>query len=90
MQQFPVTRGIFGRRPASRLSLSPARFVLPGGSLPEAEAEINAMRHLLDPAQVPESVISELTQLQDLIQAATSDFSTSPATTDSKQTMTPR
>jgi len=69
VQQFPVTRGIFGRRPASRLSLSPARFVLPSGGLPEAEAEINAMRHLLNPAPEPESVISDLTQLQDLIRA---------------------
>ena len=53
VQQFPVTRGIFGRRPAPRLSLWPARFVLPRGSLPEAEAEIDAMRRLLDPAQAP-------------------------------------
>ena len=69
VQQFPVTRAIFGRRPAASLSLSPARFVLPRGSLPEAEAEIDAMRRLLDPAQVPESVIGDLTPLQDLIRA---------------------
>src|ERR1035441_435834 len=69
VQQFPVTRGIFGRRPAPRLSLWPARFVLPRGSLPEAEIEIDAMRRLLDPLQAPEVVISELTPLQNLIRA---------------------
>jgi hypothetical protein len=69
VQQFPVTRAIFGRRPASRLSLWPARFVLPCGSLPEAEAEIHAMRRLLDPSQVPEVVVSDLAQLRDLIHA---------------------
>ena len=69
VEQFPVTRAIFGRRPAPSLSLWPARFVLPDGSLPEARDEIDAMRRLLDPAQPPEAVISELTPLQDLIQA---------------------
>jgi hypothetical protein len=69
VRQFPVTRGIFGKRPALRLSLSPARFVLPRGSLPEAQAEIAAMRRLLDPYQAAEVVISELTQLQELIRA---------------------
>ena len=69
VQQFPVTRGIFGRRPTPSLSLWPARFVLPDGSLPEAEAEIHAMRRLLDPSEVPEVVVSNLAQLSDLIQA---------------------
>jgi hypothetical protein len=67
VQQFPVTRGIFGRRPAPRLSLWPARFVLPRGSLREAEVEIDVMRRLLDPSQAPEAVIADLTPLQDLI-----------------------
>lgn len=67
VQQFPVTRGIFGRRPVPRLSLWPTRFVLPEGSPPEGEAEIDAMRRLLDPSQPPEVVISQLTPLQDLI-----------------------
>jgi multidrug efflux pump subunit AcrA (membrane-fusion protein) len=67
VEQFPVTRGIFGRRPVPRLSLWPARFVLPSGSLPEAMAEVDAMRRLLDPSQAPEAVISDLTPLQDLI-----------------------
>ena len=72
VEQFPVNRGIFGKRPASGLSLQPARFVLPRGSLPEAEAEIDAMRRLLDPAQVPGNVVSDLTPLLDLIR--TGDF----------------
>jgi hypothetical protein len=69
VEQFPVTRAIFGRRPTRRLSLSPARFVLPEGSLPEARAEIDAMRRLLDPRQPPGAVISALTPLQELIRS---------------------
>ncbi len=69
VEQFPVTRGIFGRRPNRRLSLQPARFVLPEGPLPEARAEIEAMQRLLDPGQPPGAVISALTPLQDLIRS---------------------
>ena len=67
VQQFPVTRAIFGRRPARRLSLRPARFVLPEGSPPEAQDEIETIRRLLDPQQPPGAVIRALTPLQDLI-----------------------
>jgi hypothetical protein len=67
VEQFPVTRAIFGHRPARRLSLQPARFVLPDGSPPEAREEIEVLRGLLDPAQPAGAVISELTPLQDLI-----------------------
>jgi CHAT domain len=72
VEQFPVTRAIFGRRPARRLSLWPARFVLAEGSLPEARDEIDAMRLSLDPGQPPGDVISALTPLQELI--ASGDF----------------
>ena len=64
-----MTRAVFGRRPTRRLSLWPARFVLPDGSPPEAQAEIEAMRRLLDPEQPPGAVISALTPLQDLIRS---------------------
>ena len=67
VEQFPVTRAIFGRAPSRRLTLRPARFVLPEGSPPEARAEIEAMRRLLDPEQPPEAVIAALTPLQGLI-----------------------
>ena len=67
VEQFPVTRAIFGRRPVAELSLWPARFVLPEGSLPEARAEIDAMRVSLDPSQAPDEVISGSMPLQDLI-----------------------
>jgi hypothetical protein len=67
VEQFPVTRAVFGRAPSHRLRLQPARFVLPEGSPPEARAEIEAMRRLLDPEQAPEAVIAALTPLQDLI-----------------------
>jgi hypothetical protein len=69
VEQFPVTRAIFGRRPTRRLSLWPARFVLADGSLSEASDEVDAMRRLLDPRQPPGEVISELTPLEDLIAA---------------------
>ena len=67
VEQFPVTRAIFGLRRIRRLSLWPARFVLPGGSLREAQDEIDAMRVSLDPGQPSGEVISRLTPLQDLI-----------------------
>ncbi len=69
VEQFPVTRAIFRWLPSRTLNLRPTRFVLPGGSLPEARAEIEAMRRLLDPGQPPDEVISSLTPLQDLIAA---------------------
>jgi Flp pilus assembly protein TadD len=70
VEQFPVTRAIFNRRPGRRLNLRPARFVLPEGSPPEAHSEIEAMRQLLDPEQPPVAAISALTPLQDLIRSA--------------------
>ncbi len=69
VEQFPVTRAIFGKRPARRISLMPARFVLPDDSSAEARAEIDAMRLLLDPGQAPGAVISSLTPLQQLIRS---------------------
>ena len=67
VEQFPVTRAIFGHRPARRLNLSPARFVLPGGSLRQAQDEIDAIRLSLGSGQLPEEIISALTPLQDVI-----------------------
>jgi hypothetical protein len=67
VEQFPVTRAIFRWRPPRTLNLSPARFVLPVGSLPEAQAEIDILRRLLDPGQPRSEVIPALTPLQDLI-----------------------
>ena len=67
VEQFPVTRALFNRQPTRRLSLWPACFVLPEGSLPEAQKEIEAMRQLLDPRQPPSAVISTLGPLLELI-----------------------
>jgi len=67
VEQFPVTRAIFGWRPARTLRLRPTRFVLPEGSLREAGQEIDTMRQLLDPGQPPGEVISAFTSLTDLI-----------------------
>ncbi len=73
VEQFPVTRAIFGKRPTSRLGLWPVRFVLPANSLPgtdslpAAEAEVYALRRLLDPSQPREAVVEDLTSLLELI-----------------------
>jgi hypothetical protein len=67
VEQFPVTRAIFGWHPSRALRLRPSRFVLPEGSLPQAMAEIEAMRQVLAPEQAPSDVISALTPLTDLI-----------------------
>jgi CHAT domain len=67
VEQFPVTRAIFGRRAPRTLNLRPSWFVLPDGSPPEARYEIEAMRRLLDPGQRASEVISELDQLRSLI-----------------------
>jgi CHAT domain/MmoB/DmpM family len=67
VEQFPVTRAIFRWRPARRLGLWPARFVLADRSLPEARAEVAAMQRLLDRGHAQSQVISALTPLQELI-----------------------
>jgi hypothetical protein len=69
VEQFPVTRAIFGRQLSRRLNLRPPRFVLPEGSLLQARREIDEIRHLLDPGQAPGDVISAVTPLQDLIES---------------------
>lgn len=67
VEQFPVTRAIFNRRPSRKLSLWPARFVLPTDSLPQARAEIDAIRLSLDPGQPLDKVISGPMPLNNLI-----------------------
>ncbi len=68
VNQFPVTRAVFGRALPRKLSLRPARFVLPD-SLPEAQHEIETMRRLLEPDQPPGMVLSGLTPLKELIRS---------------------
>jgi hypothetical protein len=68
VNQFPVTRAVFGQALPRKLSLRPARFVLPD-SLPEAQHEIETMRRLLDPDQPPDMVLSGLTPLKELIRS---------------------
>jgi hypothetical protein len=65
VEQFPVTRLVFGRRPARTLHLAPARFVLPGGAPQSAREEVSALSRLLM-SRSPK-VISELTPLLELI-----------------------
>jgi CHAT domain len=66
VQQFPVTRAVFGHRPPRQLKLWPAQFVLPDRSPSEAQDEINALRRLFGEER-PEAVISALTPLLDTI-----------------------
>jgi TIR domain-containing protein/CHAT domain-containing protein len=47
VEQFPVTRAIYGRPLQSRLRLHPTRFVVPPGSHAEAQAEAEALARLL-------------------------------------------
>ena len=49
VRQFEVTRMVFGRKPSRSLSLSPARFVLPGNSPPQAHDEVRQLREMLGP-----------------------------------------
>ena len=69
VEQFPVTQGVFGRRPARSLTLEPAWFVVPNGSPPQARDEVEMLRRLLDSttARATDPVIGELTPLLDLI-----------------------
>ena len=69
VEQFPVTRLAFGRRPARSLSLTPAWFVLPDGSPPRARDEVSELMRLLQaqPPPGPEPVIGELAPLLELI-----------------------
>jgi CHAT domain len=71
VEQFPVTRAIFGWRPGRTLRLQPPRFVLPEGSLHEAAAAVDSLRRLLDSSRTPGAVISDLTPLTDLIGSGT-------------------
>jgi hypothetical protein len=64
--QFPVTRLVSGRRPARRLHLAPAWFVLPGGAPQQAREEVTALSALLAAHSQP-GIISELTPLLELI-----------------------
>ena len=47
VEQFPVTRAIYGQARHRRLRLHPARFVVPPGSPAEARAEAEALARLL-------------------------------------------
>jgi CHAT domain-containing protein len=69
VEQFPVTRLVFGQVPARRLRLAPAWFVLPDGSPPEAGQEIGALRSLLGLPDPPGDVISGLDPLAGLLDA---------------------
>jgi hypothetical protein len=66
VEQFPVTRAVFGRRPSRSLRLRPARFVLPDGSPRHAQTEVQALRSPLDPGSSAE-VVHTLAPLLDLI-----------------------
>jgi hypothetical protein len=70
VEQFPVTRAVFGRRLSRSLRLSPAWFVLPDGSPAQAREEVTALLRLFGQSYAPEPVIGGLTPLLDHINAA--------------------
>jgi hypothetical protein len=72
VEQFPVTRSVFGRPPSPRLNLRPARFVLPEPSPATASQEIQELSRVLDCGPDPETVVSAITPLQELLR--TGDF----------------
>jgi molecular chaperone DnaK len=64
VEQFPVTRAIYGHARQRRLRLQPARFVVPPGSPAEAKAEAEALARLLSTKL---TTVSELMPLLRLI-----------------------
>jgi molecular chaperone DnaK len=64
VEQFPVTRAIYGQARQRRLRLHPARFVVPPGSPAEAKAEVEALAGLLSTKL---ATVSELMPLLGLI-----------------------
>lgn len=70
VEQFPVTRAVFGCWPALSLCLQPARFVLPPDSPPRAVTEVESLRALLAPNQPTTDVIQTLQPLLALIREA--------------------
>ena len=64
VEQFPVTRGIYGQVPRQHLQLRPARFVVPPGSPPDAETEARVLARLLETGL---TTVSELMPLLALI-----------------------
>ena len=65
VEQFPLTRAIFGRRQNPRLRLQPARFILPPNSPSSARTEAETLAALLG---VELATVSELMPLLDLIE----------------------
>lgn len=74
VEQFPVTRGVFGRRPTRTLQLAPAWFVLPTTAPAQAQDEVTAMLDLFygPGSKNTRAVVDGLTPLLDLIR--TGDF----------------
>ena len=77
VEQFPVTRAIYGHARQRRLRLRPARFVVPPGSPADAKAEARAIARLLGTRL---TTVSELMPLLQLISKDALAFCTSPAT----------
>jgi chaperonin GroEL len=51
-EQFDMVRRLFGRRPASKLSIANASFVLPPGAPDRASSEIDTIRRILNGGQI--------------------------------------
>lgn len=90
VEQFPVTRRVFGQGHAKRLSLASPGYVMPTDSPTAASEEIAAVRRALGANAEAGSVFGGLEALLEALDSGSWACCTSPATTPSTPTATDR
>lgn len=73
-EQFPIARWVFGAPPVSSLHLSKPVFVLPDGSPPTAEKEVNILRGMFSKEVLNSLAIKDLDGLLSLFSSAKFDL----------------
>lgn len=68
-EQFPVMRRVYGQRRSRRITLGPARYVLPAGSPADAQQEAAAIKRLLGQGEPDEPPVDDLATLVGLIES---------------------
>ncbi len=69
VEQFPVTRRVYGQQRSRSLAVTGARYVLPARSPANAQAEITAIRRALGDDTMPAETIADLDALLGLIES---------------------
>ncbi len=69
VEQFPVTRRVYGQQRSRSLAVTGARYVLPARSPANAQAEITAIRRVLGDDTMPAETIADLDALLGLIES---------------------